>query len=69
MRNMDDHVLVPVQVKGRLVEEGVVLPHKLTTYKKYNYVRTMSTCNCVRSRSTYNCKTVHSVLYYTVQDT
>ena len=29
----DEIVMVPVQVKGRLVEEGVVLPHKLTTFK------------------------------------
>ena len=47
----DEIVMVPVQVKGRLVEEGVVLPHKLTTYKEYYYVR---------ARSTYNCTTAHS---------
>ena len=33
MQILDPDEKLPVQVKGRLVKEGIVLPHKLTTLK------------------------------------
>ena len=40
---LEDLLRLPVQVKGRLVKEGVVLPHKLTTFKvKVSFVYSLS---------------------------